>query len=206
MGDATMQAFQGAEWHKRWREQLDAECRGDVPLPEPTNSCTQSGGRHIMNTPQLESIWIESNAAFSDTTERRVLRVDFDNDRHYQVPIDHPYDGRAVAAALREMAKVLSADPRVQEGTRGLAISDLRMAPWTDHGGCPIREHDRIEAPNGESAVVVFLENESQPDSQWRVRFDDRDSYSELVPLTRLINATGLGGRKGVRVVANRQG
>ena len=47
----------------------------------------------------------------------------------------------------------------------------MRVAPWPDYAGKPIREGDTITHPSGQSGVVVFLGDETDPRDQWRVDY-----------------------------------
>lgn len=46
-----------------------------------------------------------------------------------------------------------------------------QIAPWTDFGGNPIQEGDRIIHPSGDSGFVVFVPNALQDNERWRVDY-----------------------------------
>lgn len=65
-----------------------------------------------------------------------------------------------------------------------------RKAPWTDFEGSSIHEGDLIVHPSGESGLVCFLPNESDPVDQWRVSYAGQKG-----PLSRLSLQIGDKGR-----------
>ena len=49
----------------------------------------------------------------------------------------------------------------------------LKVAPWPDYAGSPIRVGDKIAHPDGTTGVVLFLDEHESPVDQWRVDYGD---------------------------------
>jgi hypothetical protein len=48
-----------------------------------------------------------------------------------------------------------------------------QLAPWRDFAGNEIYDGDVICHPSGERGKVVFLRSGTNPEDQWRVKYED---------------------------------
>ena len=60
-------------------------------------------------TAKLKNLWISERVG----TGEKTIRADFDNDRHYEVVIQHPTGAMQVAYALDNMAHMIAHDPNL---------------------------------------------------------------------------------------------